>query len=32
VELIVEGISHRYGETVALEKIDLEVREGSRSP
>jgi len=28
VELVVEGVSHRYGEVVALEGIDLEVREG----
>jgi len=28
VELIVEGVSHRYGDVVALEGIDLEVREG----
>jgi NitT/TauT family transport system ATP-binding protein len=28
VELIVEGVGHRYGDLVALEGIDLEVREG----
>ena len=28
MELIVEGVSHRYGEVVALEGIDLKVREG----
>ena len=28
MELIVEGVSHRYGEIVALDGIDLEVREG----
>jgi NitT/TauT family transport system ATP-binding protein len=28
MELIVQGVSHRYGEIVALDGIDLEVREG----
>ena len=28
MELIVEGVSHRYGEVVALDGINLEVREG----
>ena len=28
MELIVESVSHRYGDVVALEGIDLEVREG----
>ena len=28
MELIVEGVGHRYGDLVALEGIDLEVREG----
>ena len=28
MELIVEGVGHRYGDVVALEGIDLEVREG----
>jgi NitT/TauT family transport system ATP-binding protein len=28
LELIVEGVGHRYGDLVALENIDLEVREG----
>ncbi len=28
MELIVQGISHRYGDIVALDGIDLEVREG----
>jgi NitT/TauT family transport system ATP-binding protein len=28
LELVVENVSHRYGDVVALEKIDLAVREG----
>jgi NitT/TauT family transport system ATP-binding protein len=28
LELIVEGVGHRYGDLVALEDIDLQVREG----
>jgi NitT/TauT family transport system ATP-binding protein len=28
LELIVEGVGHRYGDLVALENIDLQVREG----
>lgn len=28
MELIVEGVGHRYGDLVALEGIDLDVREG----